>query len=121
MDLEHARAALLTEREAANARLAALDADLDEVIVAASGSNLDDEHDPEGATVAFERQQLAALRNDARYRIDEIDDALSRIAAGTYGICEHCGAPIGDDRLTARLSARYCVTCAAGRPGRSAT
>ena len=121
MDLEHARAALLTEREAANIRLAALDADLDEVIVAASGSNLDDEHDPEGATVAFEREQLAALRNDARHRIDEIDDALSRIAAGTYGICERCGAPIGDERLAARLSARYCMTCAAGRPGRSAT
>jgi RNA polymerase-binding transcription factor DksA len=114
MDLERARAALLAERDAAHARLTALDADLAEVITAASGSNLDDEHDPEGATVAFEREQLAALRNDTRHRINEIDDALSRLATGTYGICERCGAPIGDERLAARLSARRCLTCAAG-------
>jgi RNA polymerase-binding transcription factor DksA len=113
MDLERARAGLLAERDAASARLAALDTDLAEVVAASSGSNLDDEHDPEGATVAFEREQLAALRRDARRRIDEIDDALSRIAAGTYGTCERCGAPIGDERLAARLSARHCVTCAA--------
>ena len=76
------------------------------------GSNLDDEHDPEGATIAFEREQLTALRRQACDRIVEIDEALQRLAAGTYGMCEQCGAVIPDERLAIRPAARTCVRCA---------
>lgn len=93
--------------------MSALTDELHGVITAATGSNLDDEHDPEGATIAFEREQLAALRDRARQHLDEIDSALTRIDAGRYGYCERCGAPIGDERLAARPTARLCVACAA--------
>ncbi|MPQ96712.1 TraR/DksA family transcriptional regulator [Modestobacter sp. I12A-02628] len=75
-------------------------------------SNADDEHDPEGATIAFERQQAAALLDQARRRLVEVDEALARAAAGAYGRCAECGGPIGTERLAARPHARTCVACA---------
>jgi DnaK suppressor protein len=112
VDDQQARDALNAERDATRARLDALTSDLSAVVAAATGSNLDDEHDPEGSTIAFEREQLAALRDQAQHQLDEIDRALERLAAGRYGICQSCGGTIGDERLTARPSVRTCVTCA---------
>ena len=90
-------------------------ADLTALEAAAVGSNLDDEHDPEGSTVAFEREQLAALRRAAREHLEEIDAALARLAAGSYGLCERCGRPIAGERLAALPAARRCVDCAGRR------
>ena len=88
-------------------------AELNAVAAAAQGSNIDDEHDPEGATVAFEREQLAALRARAQDHLAEIDAALVRLEAGGYGSCARCGRPIGDDRLAALPATPLCVRCAA--------
>lgn len=74
----------------------------------------DDEHDPEGQTIAFEREQLTALHADAEQRITEIDSVLGHLLDATYGRCEHCGAPISDARLQARPWATTCARCAAG-------
>lgn len=93
-------------------RLDTLAGELRDVVTAAAGSNLDDEHDPEGATVAFEREQLAALRDHVRHRLVEIDDALHRVDVGEYGICRHCGELISAERLAARPTASDCVSCA---------
>ena len=93
-------------------RLATLTDDFDEVVAASRDSNADDEHDPEGATIAFERSQLDALANQARDHLSEIDAAISRLENGTYGVCERCGQPISDARLRARPVARACITCA---------
>jgi RNA polymerase-binding transcription factor DksA len=106
---------LRAEAAAARERFDALTADLQALIAAASGSNLDDEHDPEGATIAFEREQLAAFREQARQQLDDIAEALRRLAAGAYGRCATCGAPIAEARLMARPFVRECVTCAARR------
>ena len=78
----------------------------------ASSEALDDEHDPEGATIAFEREQLTALRQAAEQRVVDLDAALERLEAGTYGTCEVCGQPIGEARLAAVPAARRCITCA---------
>ena len=53
-DLDRTRAGTL-------AQIDALTREFDEVVAASRSSNADDEHDPEGATIAFERQQVAAL------------------------------------------------------------
>jgi DnaK suppressor protein len=82
------------------------------VVAASRSSNADDEHDPEGATIAFERQQLAALLDQARRRLADVEAALERRAAGGYGICESCGRPIAPERLAARPAARTCIDCA---------
>ena len=112
MDVHHAKQALVADRAASFARLDASTEQVRDIIAAAEGSNLDDEHDPEGATIAFEREQLTALRRQACDRIVEIDEALQRLAAGTYGMCEQCGAVIPDERLAIRPAARTCVRCA---------
>jgi RNA polymerase-binding protein DksA len=82
------------------------------VVAASRDTNADDEHDPEGATIAFERSQLGALVRQARDHLAEIDAAEARIEAGTYGVCERCGADIGEGRLEARPVARTCIRCA---------
>ncbi len=97
------------------ATLRALESDLASVMAAAEGSNADDEHDPEGATLAFERQQLVAVISQTRARVHELDEALGRVGRPDWGRCTRCGGPIGAERLAARPSAARCVTCAAQR------
>ena len=101
-----------TELASTLARIAGMTADLDALATASAGSNSDDEHDPEGATIAFEREQLAALRAQAGVQLSELDAAIERLRAGRYGQCESCGRPIADERLLALPAARYCVACA---------
>jgi RNA polymerase-binding transcription factor DksA len=103
---------LEAERAAAQAQIEALTRSFDEVVAASESSNADDEHDPEGATIAFERQQVAALLAAARQRLADVEAALARRDAGGYGICENCGRPIGAERLAARPAARTCIACA---------
>ena len=103
---------LLPEREAARAQIAALTTEFESVVAASRSSNADDEHDPEGATIAFERQQVAALLDQARRRLADVEAALERRAAGSYGMCETCGRPIAPERLAARPAARTCIDCA---------
>jgi RNA polymerase-binding transcription factor DksA len=112
MDHDAATARLAAERAATMQRLATMGDELAAVAAAAAGSNLDDEHDPEGSTIAFEREQLAALRAHAQAQLRELDAALDRVRDGRYGRCETCGRPIGDARLDALPAARLCVTCA---------
>ena len=106
------RETLLRAREDAVAQIAALHRDLDGVIDASRSSNADDEHDPEGATIAFERSQVGALVRQARDHLVEIEAALGRLASGTYGTCEGCGSVIAPGRLEARPVARTCISCA---------
>jgi RNA polymerase-binding transcription factor DksA len=100
------------ERAAALAQIEALTREFDEVVAASRSSNADDEHDPEGATIAFERQQVAALLDSARRRLADVEAAVRAVEAGIYGICETCGRPIAPERLAARPAARTCIDCA---------
>jgi DnaK suppressor protein len=108
-----ARSLLAADRAATLDRLAGLDRELAGMVAAAQGSNADDEHDPEGATLAFEREHSAALAARAREHLAAIDAALRRLDAGSYGTCVGCGAAIGGARLAARPAAATCITCAA--------
>jgi DnaK suppressor protein len=72
----------------------------------------DDEHDPEGVTIGFERAQLLGLRAGAQKEISALDRATSRLRAGTYGRCAHCGYAIPDARLEALPAAETCLNCA---------
>jgi RNA polymerase-binding transcription factor DksA len=103
--LEANRAATLSQRDQ-------LRRDLDGVIAAQADVATDDEHDPEGATIAYERSRLSALVDQADAHLVDITAAMERLAAGTYGSCERCGKPIGAERLEARPTVRTCITCA---------
>jgi RNA polymerase-binding transcription factor DksA len=102
-------ARLLEERAALRARTAQLDDDMAALIAASRDSNADDEHDPEGQTIAYERSQLSAVTSQTRDHLEEVEAALERVAAGTYGSCEVCHRPIDPARLEARPTARTCV------------
>jgi RNA polymerase-binding protein DksA len=106
------RELLAEDRRTTLRRLADLTDDFDAVVAASRDTNADDEHDPEGATIAFERSQVDALVRQARHHLVEVDAAIARIEAGTYGTCESCGHAIGAGRLEARPVARACITCA---------
>ncbi len=109
------RERLLAERAQAEARLTALETEFRNLVDAGDGTNIDDEHDPEGATIAFERAQVAALIDQAKMLTADLDKALANLTENTYGICESCGLPIAAGRLAARPSARACIVCASRR------
>ena len=111
------RDALISDRARAAAQVASLEEQWASLVAASEDSNADDEHDPEGATIGFERAQLTALLAAARARVVALDEALARLEEGTYGVCLRCGRDIGAERLAALPATRRCVACAsAGRP-----
>jgi DnaK suppressor protein len=69
----------------------------------------DDEAD--AGTKVYEREQELALTQRARELLDQTERALARIDAGTYGVCESCGKPIGKARLQVYPRATLCVAC----------
>jgi DnaK suppressor protein len=103
---------LRAERRETERRLADLTGAFGDIVDASKSSNADDEHDPEGATIAFERSQVAALIDQAREHLAELDAAEARVRSGTYGTCESCGEPVTAARLEARPTARTCIRCA---------
>jgi DnaK suppressor protein len=100
---------LREERVEVSARLASMTKDLESVFAASMDSNADDEHDPEGQTISYEREQLSALIRAAQKHLSAIEEATSRLEQGEYGTCQVCLKPIPTARLQARLTARTCV------------
>nr|WP_206038258.1 TraR/DksA C4-type zinc finger protein [Rhodococcus sp. HNM0569] len=90
----------------------ALQARWDAILEGSELTTNDDEHDPEGSTIAFERAQVGGLIADARSELDDLDAALARVETGTYGTCTRCGRPIAEPRLDALPATRYCIECA---------
>lgn len=84
----------------------------DDIVEAAVQSNVDDEHDPEGTTIAFERQQVAALLRQAKLDREALLLARDRIEQPGYGVCEYCKGFIGLERLLALPAATRCIACA---------
>ncbi len=62
-------------------------------------------------TKTFEREHEYFLAQNSRDLLEQSHHALERIADGTYGICEHCGNPIGKMRLQAFPRATLCMSC----------
>jgi DnaK suppressor protein len=110
-----ARDLLLAERALTLDRIRVLEREFADLAEAASADGTDDEHDPEGATLAFERQHTAALLDQARAQLIAVDDVLGRLDAGSYGSCQRCGRAIGAERLAARPTATTCIACASRR------
>lgn len=103
---------LAEERARTVRQIESLQASFDDIVAASDQVATDDEHDPEGHTIAWERQQVAALLDAARTRLAELDLAIRRVEGGDYGRCEVCGRAIPDERLEAIPTAGACVACA---------
>ncbi|CAN5894532.1 TraR/DksA C4-type zinc finger protein [soil metagenome] len=108
-------ALLAAEREKTAARVAALTRDFDDIVESSAIAPPDDEHDPEGATIAFERAQVTALLTQAHRHLADLELATTGLGDGTYGVCERCGQPIAIERLLARPTAQTCIDCASAK------
>lgn len=75
------------------------------------GDDIDDFEEDTDKTEDFSNRM--AIAGDLKRRLDEIDVALSKIRNGTYGICEKCGGPIGEDVLSISPEAPLCKSCQA--------
>ncbi|MEU3775812.1 TraR/DksA C4-type zinc finger protein [Streptomyces sp. NPDC032472] len=118
-DAATVREHLAADRADTLARMAAVGRDFDGIVAANALVAVDDEHDPEGGTTAFERAHVASLLTQAREHLAELDQALGRVEHGTYGQCETCGRTIPPERLEIRPAATTCVSCARPDPRRS--
>ena len=65
-----------------------------------SGEGAGDDQADAG-TKTFEREHELSLANNSRDMLEQTERALTRLEAGTYGVCESCGLPIGKARLQA--------------------
>ena len=68
-----------------------------------------DNHLGDMATVTFDRELDEGLEEGAQQTLTQIDRALAKLADGTFGTCERCGKPIGEERLRARPWATLCI------------
>ncbi len=70
-----------------------------------------DNHLGDTATVTYDRELGYTLEENSEHVLTEIDAALKRIEAGTFGICANCGKQIAEERLEARPWATLCIDC----------
>ncbi len=73
-----------------------------------SGSTSDN-HLADAASETYERELDEGLEEDAQAQLREVDDALARIEAGTYGTCTACGKEIPAERLEAVPWTKLCI------------
>ncbi len=113
--LAEQRSLLMAERATYEGQAASLQAEAEALAEDMEpGDTQFDEESGEGGTMSVERERDLTLSAQARVAIDEIDRALAKIDAGSYGICEQCGQPIPKARLKALPYATLCVACKSG-------
>jgi RNA polymerase-binding transcription factor DksA len=109
VDLERMRNALESERDRLRGAIAAVnhtESLTDETGDLSIGK---DDHIADSATETFMRELDEGLEENAEHLLREVEDALARIEAGTYGTCVVCGKPIDDERLRAVPYATLCI------------
>ena len=113
--LERQRALLLDERATYVRQAEELKAQADSLALEHEPGDVQfDEEGGEGGTANIDRELDIMLSSQARAAVEEIDRALAKIDAGTYGRCERCGNDIPEARLEALPHASLCVACKSG-------
>jgi RNA polymerase-binding transcription factor DksA len=113
--LEAQRKALLEERDTYTRHATDLRAEAEQLAADREPGDVQfDEESGQGDTMNVERERDLALSAQALAAVEDIDKALAKIDAGTYGICERCGQPIPKERLRALPYAALCVACKSG-------
>jgi DnaK suppressor protein len=108
-ELDELRVELEKEAAALRAELGDAQAQINAHLASSAAEAGDDEADT--SSKLFEREHELALNNNMRELLEQTEHALGRIDAGTYGVCESCGKPIGKARLQAFPRATLCVAC----------
>ncbi|GAB2749980.1 TraR/DksA family transcriptional regulator [Terrabacter sp. AAH1] len=108
-EIREVREVLVEEIEQHRVELKLAEDELDDLL-RASGDGAGDDQADAGAKTA-EREHEISVAANARASLRQAEHALEQLEAGTYGICENCGNPIGKLRLQARPRATLCMTC----------
>jgi DnaK suppressor protein len=106
------RSHLVSDRERTGHLIDTVIGEMGAFVEARRDTATDDEHDPEGPTLAFERSQSSAILGQSQQHLKEIDAALQRMDDGRYGLCTKCGNAIALGRLQVRPQAALCISCA---------
>ena len=113
--LEAQHKALLEERETYTRHASERRAEAEQLAADREPGDVQfDEESGQGDSMNVERERDLALSAQAMAAVEDIDKALAKIDAGTYGICERCGQPIPKERLKALPYAALCVACKSG-------
>lgn len=110
MDLDDARRRLDEERT----RLEEVKSGFDDLKNESEGESLGelssvDQHQADVGTETFNRERDLSILERVEGELADIAHALTRIDDGSYGTCEACGKPIGEERLEAMPAARFCL------------
>jgi DnaK suppressor protein len=108
-EVAEVQADLHAEVDRLRADVASADTALADLLRDASDGAGDDQAD--AGSKNFEREHEMSIAANAREMLIQSERALARIAAGTYGICESCGEPIGKARLQVFPRATLCMSC----------
>jgi DnaK suppressor protein len=108
-DLEEVRAELKAEAVGLRAEIGQAESQIAARLGDSVAEAGDDEAD--ASSKLFEREHELAITRNTRELLEQTEHALARIEAGTYGVCESCGKPIGKARLLAFPRATLCVEC----------
>ncbi len=108
-EVAEVQADLHAEVDRLRADVASADNALADLLRDASDGAGDDQAD--AGSKNFEREHEMSIAANAREMLIQSERALARIAAGTYGICESCGEPIGKARLQVFPRATLCMSC----------
>ena len=104
--------AITHERQRTVEQIDGLQRNYDGIVEAVRLISTDDEHDPEGSTIAYERAQVWSLLQQANDELALLDRALERLADGTLTTCTTCGGPIAPERVLALPGVLTCIRCA---------
>lgn len=110
MDADDARARLEEERlrlEEVRTGLESVTEESEEESLSELSSQ--DQHQADIGTETFDRERDMSILEQVDAELADVSHALRRIDEGTYGTCEACGKPIGDERLEAVPAARFCI------------
>jgi len=108
-DLDEVTETLTAEVTGLRAEIAQAEAGIADRLRDSIGDAGDDQADLGAKT--FEREHELALTHNSRELLRQNEQALARLAEGTYGTCDSCGEPIGKARLQAFPRATLCVAC----------
>jgi RNA polymerase-binding protein DksA len=111
IDTEHFRNLLLEERKRVHDAINFLHEENPRSVDDDAQESHADNHLAESASITLDQELDDTLEENSEHVLAEIDAALARIEAGTYGICVNCGQPIPLERLEAIPYATQCIDC----------
>ena len=109
MDPQQARARLGEERDRLQSIKEAIDEGESDFVQEVLNESPQAQHQADIGTETFTREVDLSVLGSVEAELGDVEHALKRIDNGTYGVCEACGKPIGDDRLEALPAARFCL------------